>query len=215
MSLTAAARVPRVTDIFVQRPVLALVISLALVIFGVRVSLDLPVLQYPQIESASLEIQTPYVGASAETVQGFVTDPIERVAATVPGIDYLESNTTAGLSQVVVYLKLNEDSSAALAELSTRLGQIRFELPEGAEDPSVQVRRADRPNAGWYLGVDIPERLSHAEVTDTLRRVVVPQLSSVPGVQEVWLGGGRTPAMRIWLDPEKVANLGLKPRPAG
>lgn len=205
MSLTAAARLPRVTDIFVQRPVLALVISLALVIFGVRVSLDLPVLQYPQIESASLEIQTPYVGASAETVQGFVTDPIERVAATVPGIDYLESNTTAGLSQVVVYLKLNEDSSAALAELSTRLGQIRFELPEGAEDPSVLVRRADRPNAGWYLGVDIPERLSHAEVTDTLRRVVVPQLSSVPGVQEVWLGGGRTPAMRIWLDPERLA----------
>ncbi|MEM1229004.1 MAG: efflux RND transporter permease subunit [Pseudomonadota bacterium] len=205
MTLTASARRPRFTDLFVERPVFAVVISAALVIFGIRVALDLPVLQYPQIESASLEIRTPYVGASAETVQGFVTDPIERVAATVPGIDYVESNTTAGLSLVTVYLKLNEDSTAALAELSTRLGQIRFELPAGAEDPAVMVRRADRPAAGWYLGVDIPERLSHAEVTDILRRVVVPQLSAVEGVQEVWLGGGRTPAMRIWLDPQRLA----------
>jgi len=166
VNLTQAARRPRFTDVFVRRPVLAVVISLALVLIGVRVALDMPVLQYPQIESASLVITTPYIGAPAEVVQGFITDPIERAAATIPGVDFIESVTTAGLSTVTVYLELNEKSTDALAELSTRLGQIRFELPVGAEDPAVQVRRADRPQAGWYLGVDLNQRTSHAEVTD-------------------------------------------------
>ena len=153
VSLTHQARIPRFTDVFVRRPVLAAVISMALVVIGIRVALDMPVLQYPQIESASLEIRTPYIGASAEVVQGFITDPIERAAATIPGVDHIQSTTTAGLSLVVVYLKLNENSNDALAELSTRLGQIRFELPAGAEDPAVEVKRADRPQAGWYLPV--------------------------------------------------------------
>ncbi|MGI9294494.1 MAG: efflux RND transporter permease subunit, partial [Pseudomonadales bacterium] len=144
---------PKFTDIFVRRPVLAIVISLTLTLVGVRAALDIPVLQFPQIESASLEITTPYVGASASVVQGFITDPIERVAASVPGIDYIDSTTTAGLSTVTVWLKLNEDSTDALAELASRLDQIRFELPAGAEDPAVTVRRADRPNAGFYLDV--------------------------------------------------------------
>jgi multidrug efflux pump len=205
VNLIQAARTPRFTDVFVRRPVLAIVISLALVLTGVRVALDMPVLQYPQIESASLVITTPYVGAAADVVQGFVTDPIERAAATIPGVDFIESVTTAGLSTVTVYLKLNERSTDALAELSTRLGQIRFELPAGAEDPAVQVRRADRPQAGWYLGVDLNDRISHAEVTDYLRREVVSQLASIRGVQEAWIGGGRLPAMRIWLDPDRMA----------
>ncbi|MEM6709531.1 MAG: efflux RND transporter permease subunit [Pseudomonadota bacterium] len=204
-SLTGVARVPKPTDVFVERPVLAVVLSLALVLIGVRVATGMPVLQYPRIESASLIVETPYIGADAETVQGFITDPVERVAATIPGVDFIESNTTAGMSTVTVYLKLNEDSADALAELSTRLGRIRFELPAGAEDPSVTVRRADRPQAGWYLGVTISDTLSHAETTDYLRRVVVPQLSSIAGVQQVWLGGERTPAMRIWLDPDRMA----------
>jgi multidrug efflux pump len=189
----------------VRRPVLAVVISLALVLIGTRVALDMPVLQYPNIESASLEIRTPYIGASAEVVQGFITDPIERAATTIPGVDHIESKTTAGLSLVTVFLDLNEDSNDALAELSTRLGQIRFELPAGAEDPAVEVRRADRPQAGWYLPVPINERISRAEVTDYLRREVVPKLSSIDGVQKVTLGGGRLPAMRIWLDPDRLA----------
>jgi len=195
---------PRFTDLFVRRPVLAVVISLSLALIGVRVAMDMPVQQYPTIESASLLISTPYVGASAEVVQGFITDPIERVAATIPGVDYIASETRAGLSQVTVYLKLNEDSADALAELSTRLGQIRFELPQGAEDPAVEVQRADRPQAGWYLGVQPNERMSRAELTDYLRREVAPQISSIPGVQQVWIGGGRLPAMRIWLDPDRM-----------
>ena len=195
---------PRFTDLFVRRPVLAVVISLSLALIGVRVAMDMPVQQYPTIESASLVISTPYVGASAEVVQGFITDPIERVAATIPGVDFIASETRAGMSQVTVFLKLNEDSADALAELSTRLGQIRFELPQGAEDPAVEVQRADRPQAGWYLGVKLNERMSRAELTDYLRREVAPQLASIPGVQQVWIGGGRLPAMRIWLDPDRM-----------
>lgn len=202
--LTREARRPKFTDVFVERPVLAVVIALILLLIGIRAAFSLPVLQYPRIESSSLEISTPYVGASAETVQGFITDLVERAAATIPGIDYIESNTVPGMSNVTVYLELNEDSTDALAELSTRLGQIRFELPEGAEDPSVEVRRADRPQAGWYLDVLLDDGLSRAEVTDYLTRRVNPILSSIPGVQRVTLEGGLEPAMRVWLDPERM-----------
>ena len=203
--LGQGAAEPRFTDIFVRRPVLATALSLSLALIGVRVAIDMPVQQYPTIESASLVVTTPYVGAPADVVQGFITDPIERVAATIPGVDYVDSETRAGRSVVTVYLKLNEDSADALAELSTRLGQIRFELPRGAEDPAVEVERADRPQAGWYLGVRLNERMSRAELTDYLRREVSPQLAAIPGVQKVWMGGGRLPAMRIWLDPERMA----------
>ena len=141
---------PNALDIFVQRPLLAVVISLALVLLGMRAAVEMPVLEFPEIESSSLIITTPYVGASAITVQGFVTDPIERAAATVPGIDYIDSTTTAGLSTVKVWLKLNEQSTLALAELTARLSQIRFELPAGAEDPTIEVERTDASNAIFY-----------------------------------------------------------------
>ena len=203
--LTREARVPKFTDIFVRRPVLATVISLILVVLGLRAALDLPVLQYPKIESSSLVITTPYIGASAEIVQGFVTDPIERAAVSIPGVDYIESETRAGMSTVRVFLELNENSTDALAELSTRLGQIRFELPDAAEDPSVEVERADRPQAGFYLDVPLTGAMSRAAVTDYLSRVVNPQLASIPGVQRIGLEGGRMPAMRIWLEPTRMA----------
>ncbi len=205
----STGRKPRVTDLFVKRPVVAFVISAALVLVGLRAALDLPVLQYPSIESASLEITTPYIGASAETVQGFITDVIERAASSVPGIDYIDSNTQAGISRVTAYLKLNEDSTDALAELSSRLSQVRLELPAGAEDPAVVVRRADRQQAGWYLDVILQDGMGRAEVTDYLTRRVVPQLSSIGGVQEALLIGGRPPAMRIWLDPARLASFDI------
>ncbi len=203
--LPKTARIPRVTDVFVHRPVLAIVISLLLVLIGVRAAIELPVLQYPEIESSSLEISTPYIGASAETVKGFVTEPIERAAASIPGVDYVDSETTAGMSQVRAWLKLNEDSTDALAELNTRLSQIKFELPAGAEDPAVSVRRADRPQAGWYLDVPIAENMDRALVTDYLVRRVNPQFAAIPDVMQVSLEGGREPAMRIWLDPDRMA----------
>ncbi|KJS05618.1 MAG: acriflavine resistance protein B [Gammaproteobacteria bacterium BRH_c0] len=195
---------PTVMDIFVTRPVLSLVLCLILIIAGVRAALEIPVLEYPRIESSSLVITTSYVGAPAAVVQGFITDPIERVAATVPGVDYVDSATLAGLSTVTVWLNLNEDSTSALAELSSRLDQIRFELPAGAEDPSVEVQRADRSGAVFYLDV-ITEHFTRAEVTDYLARHVTPIMSSIDGVQRVGIEGGRNPAMRVWIDPVKMA----------
>jgi len=198
---------PRPTDIFVQRPLLSIVIALTLVLVGLRAALDLPVLQYPRIESSSLVITTPYVGASAEVVQGFITERIARAATAVPGVDYIDATTTAGLSTVTAWLKLNENSSEALAELSARLDQVRFELPAGAEDPAVSVSRADRPHAAFYLDVILDGSLSRAEVTDYLTRRVSPQLAAIKGVQQIGIEGGRQPAMRIWLDPERMTRF--------
>jgi len=192
------------SDIFILRPVIAIVICLALILIGLRGAVELPVSQFPRIESSKLKISTPYVGAPAEMVQGFITDPIERVASTVPGVDFVDSSTTAGMSEVNVWLKLNENSTDALAELSSRLEQIRYELPTGAEDPYVTVIRADRPYATFYLDVALPEGISRGETTDYLTRRVNPILNSIPGVQRVGLEGGRPPAMRIWLQPDRM-----------
>lgn len=199
---------PGLTDIFVTRPVLAVVISLVLVIAGLKASREIAVLEYPQIESSSLVISTAYVGASAKTVQGFITDPIERVASTVPGVDYVDSSSLAGMSTVNVWLKLNEDSTSALAELNSRLSQIRFELPDGAEDPAVRVQRADRSGALFYLDV-VTEHFSRAEVTDYLRRYVTPEMSAIDGVQRIGIEGGRNPAMRLWIDPDAMAAFNI------
>lgn len=203
---------PSWLDVFSTKPVLAVVLSLAIVLIGIRAATDLPILQFPKIDSASIEITTPYVGASAEVVQGFVTDPIEKAAASVPGIDFIDSATTPGLSRVTVWLNLNVDSAKALAELSARLDQIRFELPQGAEDPAIQVVRADRPFAVFYLTVlfdDEVAKISRSDVSDYLSRRVVPNLSTIPGVQRVKLEGGRLPAMRIWLDNTKMNALNV------
>lgn len=194
---------PNVLDIFIQRPLLAVVMSLALVLLGIRAAVQMPVLEFPQIESSALTINTPYVGASAETVQGFVTDPIERAVSTVPGVDYIESTTTAGMSSVKAWLKLNEPSTLALAELTARLSQIRFELPAGAEDPAIIVTRADASNSIFYLDVDISD-LNRAEISDYLSRYVVPVLSSIKGVQRIDMLGHRPPTMRVWLDPVRM-----------
>ena len=195
-------------DIFVKRPVLAVVISTALLLAGLAAASKIPVLQFPQIESASLVITTSYPGSSAEVVQGFITDPIERAAMTIPGVDYVDSTTTAGLSKVTAWLELNEDSTRALAELSTRLAQLRYELPEGAEDPAVEVVRADRPAALFYLDVH-GEAWSRSELTDYLERQVNPLFAAIKGVQRVGLEGGRSPAMRVWIDPDRLAALNL------
>ena len=203
---------PSKMDIFSKRPVLAIVLSLALILVGIRAAMNISILQFPQISSASIQITTPYIGASAEVVQGFITEPIERAASSVPGVDYVDSNTTPGLSSVTVWLKLNENSSSALAELSSRIDQIRFELPEGAEDPAIQVVRADRPFAIFYLTVNYDEEIadmSRIEVTDYLSRNVSPALSSIPGVQRIGLEGSRSPAMRIWLDTSQMAVLNV------
>ncbi|KZN29674.1 efflux RND transporter permease subunit [Pseudoalteromonas luteoviolacea] len=199
---------PSMMDIFVNRPVLAIVLSLLIILAGLNAAKQISVQQYPKIESASLVINTVYTGAAADVVKGYVTEPIERVASTVPGVDYVDSVTTSGLSKVTAWLDLNHNTTDALAELTTRLNQIKFELPTGAEDPAIEIVRADSPYAVFYLDVESTE-LPRNEVSDYLVRNVIPSMSDIPGVQKVTLEGGRNPAMRVWLDSDKLAIYNL------
>ena len=166
--------------------------------------------QYPQIESSSVVITTVYYGASAETVRGFLTTPIERVVSAISGVDYVESTSRAGVSTVTVRLKLNHSSTAALAEVTARLQQVRSELPAEAEPPVVEVQRADRPYASFYLSFTSTERDVPA-MTDWLARTLQPQLATLAGVQRVTIEGGRQIAMRVWIDPDRLAALNLSP----
>src|SRR4249920_2241583 len=198
------------TDIFIKHPVLAVVVNLVILLAGWRALTTLPVQQYPKIESSSVIITTVYYGASAETVRGFLSTPIERVASAIGGVDYVESTSRAGVSTVTVHLKLNHSSTAALAEVTARLQQVRSELPAEAEPPAIEMQRADRPYASFYLSFTSTER-SVPAVTDWLLRTLQPQLSTLPGVQRVTFEGGRQVAMRIWIDPDRLAALNLSP----
>jgi multidrug efflux pump len=166
--------------------------------------------QYPSVESSSVIITTVYTGASAETVRGFLTTPIERVVSAISGVDYLESTSRAGVSTVTVRLKLNHSSTAALAEITARLQQVRSELPAAAEPPVVEVQRADRPYASFYLSFSSKERDIPA-ITDWLARTLQPQLSTLAGVQRVSFEGARPIAMRVWLDPDRLSAFNLSP----
>jgi multidrug efflux pump len=198
------------TDIFIKHPVLAVVVNLVLVLVGWRALTTLPVQQYPKIDSSSVVINTVYYGASAETVRGFLTTPIERAVSAISGVDYLESTSRAGVSTVTVHLKLNHSSTAALAEVSARLQQVRSELPEEAEPPAVEVQRSDRPYASFYLSFSSTERDVPA-ITDWLARTLQPQLGTLAGVQRVSMEGARAIAMRVWIDPDKLAAYNLAP----
>ena len=200
-----------ITDSFVRHPVLALVVNLMLVLVGWRTIGMLPVQQYPSIDSASVIITTVYTGASSEAVRGFLTTPIERAVSAIGGIDHVESESRAGVSKVTVRLELGYDTTRALAEVTARLQQVRSELPSEAEPPVVDVQRADRPYATFYISFSTEQR-SLAELTDWLTRNAQPQLATIPGVQRVSnQEGGRPIAMRIWIDPDRLAAVNLAP----
>ncbi len=201
---SSAARSP--VDVFVRRPVLASVVSLFILLLGLRAAFDLPVQQYPRIDASSLIITTVFVGASAADVKGFVTEPIERAVSSIPDIDYVDSQTTAGVSTVTVWLDYDADPADSLSQVSAQLDAIASELPEEAEPPAIEIQRADRPQATFYVAVT-SEKRSLAEVSEYLARQVQPALSSLPGVQRIGLEGARPPAMRIWLDPVKLAGF--------
>jgi len=198
------------TDIFIRHPVLAAVVNLVLVLVGWRAIERLPVQQYPQVESSSIVISTVYYGASAETVRGFLTTPIERAVSAVSGVDHVESTSRAGVSTVTVRLALDHSSTAALAEVTARLQQVRSELPPDAEPPAVEIQRNDRPYASFYLSFTSTERSGPA-ITDWLVRTLQPQFATVQGVQRVTVEGGQQIAMRVWIDPDRLAALNLSP----
>ncbi len=199
------------TDTFIKHPVLAVVVNLAIVLVGARALTTLPVQQYPSIDSSSVVITTVYVGASADIVRGFLTTPIERAVSSISGVDYVESSSRAGISTVTVRLKLNHSSTAALSEVTARLQQVRSELPAEAEPPSAEVQRTDRPYAAFYLSFTSKER-SVSGITDYLARTVQPELATIEGVQRISNNeGGRNIAMRVWIDPDRLAALNLTP----
>lgn len=194
-------------DIFVRRPILAIVLSLLFLLAGWLAWRDIPTLQFPKLENTTLQISTVYPGATAEMVAGFVTNPIENAASRVPGVDFVESTSQAGYSLVNVRLKLNENSANALAFLSAQLDQVRYMLPAGVQKSVIEAVRADRLNAGFYLGVTLENGVSRSQMSDYLNRQIIPLLNAIPNVQKVSLEGGRDPAMRIWPKSDLMAVL--------
>jgi multidrug efflux pump len=200
----------KLTDIFVKRPVLAIVVNLVILIAGLQSIRSLSVRQYPRSDIAVVTVTTAYVGANADLVRGFITTPLERVIASADGIDYMESSSAQALSTITVHLKLNYDTNAALTQIQAKVAQVRNDLPPEAEAPIIDLQTADNQFAAIYLGFSSHD-LDPNQITDYLTRVVQPKLSAINGVQRADILGARTFAMRIWLHPERMAALGIAP----
>ena len=200
----------KLTDLFVKRPVLAIVVNLVILIAGLQAIRSLSVRQYPRSDIAVIQVSTVYVGASADLVRGFVTTPIERVLASADGIDYMESTSAQGLSTITVHLKINYDTTAALTQIQAKVAQVRNDLPPDAQIPVIDLETADQQFAAVYLGFSSKD-LDQNQITDYLTRVVQPKLSAISGVQRADILGNRTFAMRIWLKPEQMAARGVSP----
>jgi multidrug efflux pump len=198
------------TDLFIRRPVLAVVVALLILVAGLQALLSLTVRQYPRSDNASVTITTVYIGANAELVRGFITTPIERAVASADGIDYIESQSLQGSSVITARLKLNYDPTKALAEIGSKVDQVRGDLPPEAEVPVINIVSADSERAAAYLRF-VSTILEPNEITDYLARVVQPRLTAVPGVQRAEILGGRVFAMRIWLKPDRMAALNISP----
>jgi multidrug efflux pump len=198
------------TDLFVRKPVIALVVNIAILVVGLVAFNQLNTRQYPRSDSAVVNVSTIYFGASAETVRGYITTQLERVISSADGIDYIESESFAGMSTIRVYLRLNYDTNAALAQISAKIDQVRNELPAESEAPTISVESSDNQFASMYLSF-YSDTLDQNQITDYLNRMVQPQLASIPGVQKADVLGGRVYAMRVWLKPDQLAARGLSP----
>lgn len=198
------------TDLFIRKPVIALVVNIVILLVGVVAFFKLNTRQYPRSDSAVVNITTIYFGASADTVRGYITTQLERVISSADGIDYIESSSGAGISTISVYLRLNYDTNAALTQINSRIGQVRSQLPPEAETPTVTVQMSDNQIASAYLSF-YSDTLDQNQITDYLSRMVQPRVSSVKGVQRADILGGRVFAMRVWLKPDELAAHGLSP----
>jgi multidrug efflux pump len=195
------------TDIFVNKPVLATVVSLVILLLGLRAGLELNVRQYPELQNAVVSVSTAYIGADADLVQGFITTPMEREVATAEGIDYITSSSTAGISTISAYLRLDADPDTALTQVVTKVNKLRGELPEAAENPVVELRTGET-TAAAYLSF-FSDSLEINQITDYLVRVVEPKLATIPGVERAQIEGGQPFAVRVWLKSERMAALNL------
>ncbi len=202
------------TDFFIRRPVLATALSLVIFLLGVRAYLGMTVRQYPKMTNTTVVVSTAYPGASPETVQGFLTTPLERVIATSPGIDYMTSNSAEGVSTITIYMKLNYSPNAAVANIQSKIQQVVNKLPTGSQLPVINVTVGDSTDL-MYIAF-FSHHMSEQQITDYLLRVVQPSLVSVPGVSQAQIvpagtGAGNTFAMRVWLNPIKMAAFHVEP----
>src|SRR5437764_2446081 len=198
------------TDLFIKRPVLAMVVSFVILIAGLQAMKTINIRQYPRSDIAAITVTTVYVGADAELVRGFITTPLERAIAAADGIDYMQSQSQQGVSTITVRLKLNYDAHKALSDISSRVDAIRRDLPPEAEIPVIAIQAADSQFASAYLSFT-SNILQPNEVTDYLVRLIQPRLTAIGGVQKADILGGRTFAMRIWMKPERMAALNVSP----
>lgn len=191
------------TDIFIKRPVLATVISLLILLMGLRAIFSMQVRQYPRMENTVITVTTPYPGANAENIQGFVTAPLQKSIAGADGIDYITSSSTQGTSIIQAYIKLNFDPDVAFTNINSKVAAVRSLLPRDIEDPVVQ-KEIGSTVALMYIGFNSTQ-MTPGQIADYLLRVVQPKLQTIAGVSEAKILGNNTFAMRIWLDPQKMA----------
>ncbi|MBP6797159.1 MAG: efflux RND transporter permease subunit [Luteimonas sp.] len=190
------------TDIFINKPVLAIVVSLFILIFGLRAFSELNVRQYPELRNAVVNVTTVYYGADADLIQGFITTPLEREIASAEGIDYLSSTSSAGVSTIQAYIRLEQDPNEALTQIAAKVNKMRGQLPPESEDPVIDLQQGQQI-AAMYVSF-ASETLDDNQITDYLTRVVQPKIVTVPGVQRADILGAGTFAMRIWLKPDRM-----------
>src|SRR5271167_1201750 len=197
------------TDIFIKRPVLSVVVSLLILLIGLRAATVLPIRQYPKLSNTVINVTTVYPGASADLIQGFITTPIEQAVASAEGVDYMTSSSVLGTSTIQVYVKLNFDPNQALTEVLAKVNSVKYLIPKESNDPVV-TKTTGQTTAVMYLGFS-SEVLSGSAISDYLTRVVQPVLSTVDGVASADILGGQTFAMRLWLDPVRMAGRSVSP----
>jgi multidrug efflux pump len=195
------------TDLFIRRPVLASVVSLMILLLGLRAVMSLEVRQFPKTENTIVTVRTPYPGANSELVKGFITTPLQQAIAEADGIDYITSSSKQGMSTIEVYMKLNYDAHAAVAEIQAKVASQRNVLPEQADDPIIESVTGD-PTALMYIAF-YSTSMSRQQIADYLLRVVRPQLQAIPGVAKAQIFGNQAFAMRIWLDPIRMTALNV------
>ncbi|WP_428311723.1 efflux RND transporter permease subunit [Hydrocarboniphaga sp.] len=191
------------TDIFIKRPVLASVISLTILLLGLRAATTLTVREYPYLQNAQILVSVAYPGADASLMEGFITTPLEKEIATADGIDFLTSSTGQGSSVITANLRLSKNPNEAITEISAKVNKLRSQLPQDALDPVVELNEATG-TASMYL-VFFSQVLDSSQITDYFHRVIEPQLASIPGIQRADLQGGYDYALRVWLKGDRLA----------
>ncbi|MGE5157758.1 MAG: efflux RND transporter permease subunit [Gemmatimonas sp.] len=197
----------RFTDIFIRRPVLALVVSALILVLGLRSMTTLPILQYPRTQNAIVTVTTAYAGADSDIISGFITTPLENAIAQANGIDYMTSTSVTGTSTITVNLRLNYDSGKAMTEINAKVNSVLNQLPSGTQQPTLTLKVGQTIDA-MYIGF-ASDVLEPNQVTDYLTRIVQPRLQAVAGVQTAELLGSKKFALRAWLEPDKLAAYGL------